>query len=77
MPSSPSSSPSWPPHRPTVAGLLRTIEGVLLRGEQRTARRNAWDAVLEDRRRASARRESESAVSQADPSAGGTSALPR
>ncbi|MFF0729485.1 hypothetical protein [Streptomyces sp. CMB-StM0423] len=57
--------------------MLRTIEGVLLRGEQRTARRNAWDAVLEDRRRASARRESESAVSQADPPAGGTSALPR
>lgn len=77
MPSSPSSLPSWPPPRPTVAGVLRTIEGVLLRGEQRTARRNAWDAVLEDRRRARARLESESAVDRADPPAGGTSALPR
>lgn len=75
MPSSPS-LPSWPP-RPSVAGVLRTIEGVLLRGEQRTARRNAWDAVLEDRRRAVARRESESAVGKADPPVGGTSALSR
>ncbi|WP_407564450.1 hypothetical protein [Streptomyces sp. 184] len=57
--------------------MLRTIEGVLLRGEQRTARRNAWDAVLEDRRRAIARLESESAVGRAEPSLGGTSALPR
>ncbi|WP_419994294.1 hypothetical protein [Streptomyces boninensis] len=38
---------------------LRTIEQVLLRGGQRTARRNAWNAVLEDRRRAKDRRETE------------------
>ncbi|MYT34430.1 MULTISPECIES: hypothetical protein [unclassified Streptomyces] len=37
---------------PSVTGALRAIEAVLLRGGQRTARRNAWTSVLEDRRRA-------------------------
>ncbi|OEV01722.1 hypothetical protein [Streptomyces oceani] len=34
---------------------LRTLEGLLLSGGHRTARRNAWTAVLADRRRATAR----------------------
>ncbi|GHF32351.1 hypothetical protein GCM10010218_11700 [Streptomyces mashuensis] len=41
---------------PSVTGALRALEGLLLRGGQRTARRNAWTAVLEDRRRARDRR---------------------
>ncbi|KRV46779.1 hypothetical protein AQ490_12740 [Wenjunlia vitaminophila] len=36
-----------------VAGALRAVETYLLRGGgQQTARRNAWNAVREDRRRA-------------------------
>ena len=41
---------------------LRALEGLeqfLLAGGRRTARRNAWTAVLEDRRRARARHEVE------------------
>ena len=38
---------------------LRTLEGLLLDGGRRTARRNAWQAVVEDRRRARARAEAE------------------
>ncbi|MFD7867284.1 hypothetical protein [Streptomyces sp. NPDC057682] len=37
---------------PSVTGALRAVESLLLAGGQRTARRNAWTAVLEDRRRA-------------------------
>jgi hypothetical protein len=37
---------------PTFTQALRAVESVLLSGVQRTARRNAWTAVLEDRRRA-------------------------
>ncbi|GLF94061.1 SCO2195 family GlnR-regulated protein [Streptomyces yaizuensis] len=37
---------------PSVTGALRAMESLLLGGGQRTARRNAWTAVLEDRRRA-------------------------
>jgi hypothetical protein len=40
------------PALPSVAGALRVMESLLLSGGQRTARRNAWTAVLEDRRRA-------------------------
>ncbi|MDK1474085.1 hypothetical protein QNO07_11770 [Streptomyces sp. 549] len=47
------------PVRPTLADALRTLEGVLLRTGQSTARRNAWTAVLEDRRRAKDRVETE------------------
>lgn len=43
----------------SVAAALRAIEGLLLGPGQRTARRNAWAAVLEDRRRARDRREAE------------------
>ncbi|MQY11130.1 hypothetical protein SRB5_12440 [Streptomyces sp. RB5] len=43
----------------TVTETLRTLERVLLRAGHSTARRNAWNAVLEDRRRARDRRETE------------------
>lgn len=41
----------------SMTGTLRTLEGLLLGRGQLTARRNAWTAVLEDRRRARARAE--------------------
>lgn len=37
---------------PSVSTALRVMESLLLSGGQRTARRNAWTAVQEDRRRA-------------------------
>ncbi|MEU2245765.1 hypothetical protein [Streptomyces sp. NPDC019224] len=43
---------------PSVTDALRAVESLLLGGGQRTARRNAWTAVLEDRRRARDRAES-------------------
>jgi hypothetical protein len=45
--------------RPSVTAALRAVESVLLRGGQRTARRNAWASVLEDRRRAKDRVEAQ------------------
>ncbi|MFD8966395.1 hypothetical protein ACFV0C_15555 [Streptomyces sp. NPDC059568] len=47
------------PVRPSVTGALRAVESLLLSGGQRTARRNAWTAVLEDRRRAKDRVEAQ------------------
>ncbi|MFH9607745.1 hypothetical protein [Streptomyces sp. NPDC017448] len=44
---------------PSVTTALRAVESLLLSGGQRTARRNAWTAVLEDRRRAQDRVEAE------------------
>jgi len=44
---------------PSVTHALRAVESLLLGGGQRTARRNAWTAVLEDRRRARDRMEAE------------------
>ncbi|NUV85745.1 hypothetical protein G6W61_05835 [Streptomyces sp. KAI-26] len=44
---------------PSVTTALRAVESLLLSGGQRTARRNAWTAVLEDRRRAKDRVEAE------------------
>lgn len=44
------------PYAP-VTGALRAVESFLLAGGQRTARRNAWAAVVADRRRARDRRE--------------------
>ncbi|SFE98059.1 hypothetical protein SAMN05216251_10761 [Actinacidiphila alni] len=38
---------------------LRAVESFLLSGGQQTARRNAWAAVVEDRRRARDRREAQ------------------
>ncbi|MET9090989.1 MULTISPECIES: SCO2195 family GlnR-regulated protein [Streptomyces] len=43
---------------PSVTTALRAVESLLLSSGQRTARRNAWTAVLEDRRRAKDRVES-------------------
>ncbi|MCS0636292.1 hypothetical protein NX801_11590 [Streptomyces sp. LP05-1] len=37
---------------PSFTGALRAVEALLLGGGQRTARRNAWTSVMEDRRRA-------------------------
>ncbi|MEW1724139.1 hypothetical protein [Streptomyces sp. NPDC093109] len=56
------------PTLPSLSGALRAMESLLLSGGQRTARRNAWTAVLEDRRRAKDRVETEhvlEAVSEA------------
>ncbi|MGW0646495.1 SCO2195 family GlnR-regulated protein [Streptomyces badius] len=44
---------------PSVTTALRAVESLLLSGGQRTARRNAWTAVLENRRRAKDRVESQ------------------
>ncbi|MFD0025127.1 hypothetical protein [Streptomyces sp. NPDC058382] len=44
---------------PSVTTALRAVESLLMSSGQRTARRNAWTAVLEDRRRAKDRVESE------------------
>ncbi|MCX3062825.1 SCO2195 family GlnR-regulated protein [Streptomyces beihaiensis] len=44
---------------PTVTDALRAMESLLMSGGQRTARRNAWTSVLEDRRRAKDRVEAE------------------
>ncbi|WP_406381018.1 hypothetical protein [Streptomyces sp. NBC_01618] len=44
---------------PSVTNALRAVESLLLSSGQRTARRNAWTAVLEDRRRAKDRVEAE------------------
>ncbi|WP_440557285.1 SCO2195 family GlnR-regulated protein [Streptomyces sp. SCPE 10] len=37
---------------PSLTDALRVVESLLMSGGQRTARRNAWNSVLEDRRRA-------------------------
>jgi hypothetical protein len=42
---------------PSVTDALRAVESMLLSRGQRTARRNAWTSVLEDRRRAKDRTE--------------------
>ncbi|MFI8516625.1 hypothetical protein ACIGEZ_02145 [Streptomyces sp. NPDC085481] len=44
---------------PSVTDALRAVEALLLAGGQRTARRNAWTSVLEDRRRAKDRVEAQ------------------
>lgn len=48
--------------RPSVTTALRAVESLLMSGGQRTARRNAWTSVLEDRRRARDRGEAERAL---------------
>ncbi|QIJ62214.1 hypothetical protein [Streptomyces sp. JB150] len=45
--------------RPSLTDALRAVESLLMSGGQRTARRNAWTSVLEDRRRAKDRVEAE------------------
>ncbi|MBA5222463.1 hypothetical protein OHN99_23765 [Streptomyces jietaisiensis] len=44
---------------PKFTDALRAVESLLMSGGQRTARRNAWNSVLEDRRRAKDRVEAE------------------
>ena len=44
---------------PSFTDALRAVESLLMSGGQRTARRNAWTAVLEDRRRAKDRVEAQ------------------
>ncbi|GAA4082097.1 MULTISPECIES: hypothetical protein [Streptomyces] len=44
---------------PSVTGALRAVESLIMSSGQRTARRNAWTAVLEDRRRAKDRVEAQ------------------
>ncbi|MEV0095348.1 hypothetical protein [Streptomyces sp. NPDC050738] len=44
---------------PSVTDALRAVESLLLSRGQRTARRNAWTSVLEDRRRAKDRTEAQ------------------
>ncbi|AVH97823.1 hypothetical protein ACFUJ0_28125 [Streptomyces sp. NPDC057242] len=44
---------------PSVTDALRAVESLLLGSGQRTARRNAWNSVLEDRRRAKDRVEAQ------------------
>ncbi|MFJ2113788.1 MULTISPECIES: hypothetical protein [unclassified Streptomyces] len=47
------------PTLPSLSDALRAMELLLLGSGQRTARRNAWTAVLEDRRRAKDRVEAQ------------------
>ncbi|MFF1275991.1 hypothetical protein ACFVZC_21730 [Streptomyces marokkonensis] len=44
---------------PSFTTALRAVESLLMSGGQRTARRNAWTSVLEDRRRAKDRIETQ------------------
>ncbi|WP_059008970.1 hypothetical protein [Streptomyces specialis] len=57
------------PARPTVTGTLRALEEALLRRGHRTAVRNAWAAVQEDRARAESRAEAERALLAVGPGA--------
>ncbi|MEW2508541.1 MULTISPECIES: SCO2195 family GlnR-regulated protein [Streptomyces] len=50
---------------PSFTGALRAVESLLMSGGQRTARRNAWTSVLEDRRRAKDRVEAQRFLDQA------------
>ncbi|CQR64405.1 hypothetical protein [Streptomyces leeuwenhoekii] len=50
---------------PSFATALRAVESLLMSGGQRTARRNAWTSVLEDRRRAKDRTEAQRVLEQA------------
>ncbi|MFE2280648.1 hypothetical protein ACFXAE_26180 [Streptomyces sp. NPDC059454] len=49
---------------PSFTTALRAVESLLMSGGQRTARRNAWTSVLEDRRRAKDRVEAERVLDQ-------------
>jgi hypothetical protein len=58
---------STPPtsHFGQVTEALRAVESFLLASGQQTARRNAWNAVCEDRKRARDRREALSVLDSA------------
>ncbi|MFD4263356.1 hypothetical protein ACFWR9_38550 [Streptomyces sp. NPDC058534] len=49
---------------PSFTTALRAVESLLMSSGQRTARRNAWTSVLEDRRRAKERTETERVLGQ-------------
>ncbi|GAA2392725.1 MULTISPECIES: SCO2195 family GlnR-regulated protein [Streptomyces] len=49
---------------PSFTTALRAVESLLLSSGQRTARRNAWTSVLEDRRRAKDRVEAQRVLDQ-------------
>ncbi len=49
---------------PSLTTALRAVESLLMSGGQRTARRNAWTSVLEDRRRAKDRVEAQRVLDQ-------------
>ncbi|MFF8570572.1 hypothetical protein ACF06L_05005 [Streptomyces sp. NPDC015408] len=49
---------------PSFTTALRAVESLLMSSGQRTARRNAWTSVLEDRRRAKERIETERVLGQ-------------
>ncbi|MEQ8144223.1 hypothetical protein [Streptomyces sp. OP7] len=49
---------------PSLSTALRAVESLLMSGGQRTARRNAWTSVLEDRRRAKDRVEAQRVLDQ-------------
>ncbi|MFH0520225.1 hypothetical protein ACHBTE_24000 [Streptomyces sp. M41] len=50
---------------PSFATALRAVESLLMSSGHRTARRNAWTSVLEDRRRAKDRVEAQRVLDQA------------
>ncbi|MER7896656.1 hypothetical protein ACFY64_02330 [Streptomyces collinus] len=49
---------------PSFTTALRAVESLLMSSGQRTARRNAWTSVLEDRRRAKDRVEAQRVIEQ-------------
>ncbi|CAL9417244.1 hypothetical protein C1708_23625 [Streptomyces sp. DH-12] len=49
---------------PSLTTALRAVESLLMSSGQRTARRNAWTSVLEDRRRARDRVEAQRVLDQ-------------
>ncbi|GAA2762008.1 hypothetical protein AB0I06_23645 [Streptomyces sp. NPDC050674] len=49
---------------PSFSTALRAVESLLMSSGQRTARRNAWTSVLEDRRRAKDRVEAQRVIEQ-------------
>jgi hypothetical protein len=50
---------------PSFTDALRAVESLLMSSGQRTARRNAWTSVLEDRRRAKDRVETQRVLDEA------------
>ncbi|KPI32011.1 hypothetical protein OV320_2187 [Actinobacteria bacterium OV320] len=52
---------------PTFSTALRAVESLLMSSGQRTARRNAWTSVLEDRRRAKDRVEAQRVLEAVTP----------
>ena len=49
---------------PSFTTALRAVESLLMSSGQRTARRNAWTSVLQDRRRAKDRVEAQRVMEQ-------------